>query len=495
MKLSIVIIGDEILLGRVTDTNSGLIARTFAEAGWDVVAVHTCGDSRESINTAVEDALAEADLVVSTGGLGPTRDDITKNVLMGFFGGELRHDDAVLENIEAVFRKKSLELNPLTRAQAMVPDSCRVIQNTVGTAPIMWFEADGKVLVAMPGVPAETRFMLPEVARQVQKHFKVVPSVVRREITVSGISESALAERLASFEDSMPQGYKLAYLPGRGEIVLRLEGSPADFDAKFSELKAAVGPYFKSEGKSAPAELAIAAARARSLTVGTAESCTGGNIASLITSIAGASDVFKGAVISYSNSVKSGVLGVSEETLAHHGAVSEATVIEMAEGARRVLGCDFAVATSGIAGPGGGTAEKPVGTVWTAIAGPRGTKARLLQLNGDRRAVIDRASSMVLLGLVAEIEAQSPSREAVETLFEDGDLEAAEAMLQNITSPELRPWALYLLGRIAWKRGQKSRAISFYAEAAGLDPAGEGATALEQARAIMDFFNKDLYNP
>lgn len=495
MKLSIVIIGDEILLGRVTDINSGLIARTLSEQGWHIESIRTVGDTSEAIAAAVSAAMAESELVVTTGGLGPTRDDVTKAVLMSCFGGELRHDPDVAANIERIFERRGIKLNELTRLQAMVPSSCRVIQNLVGTAPIMWFEKDGKVLVAMPGVPAETRAMLPAVAAEIEKHFDVRPDVVRREFTVTGISESALAGRLAAFEDALPEGYKLAYLPSPGEVLLRLEGSADTFAAEAEKLVALAGENFAGYGKLSPAELAIDCLRKRGLTMASAESCTGGNIAALVTSIAGASEVFAGGVVAYSNGVKESVLGVKAETLAAYGAVSEPTVAEMAAGVRALTGADYAVATSGIAGPGGGSPEKPVGTVWTAIAGPHGTRTRLLTLAGDRRAVIDRASATVLTDLVAVIEAETPSKERIIALFDDNKLDEADTALDALDDGPERAWVLYMKGRIAWKRGQKSRAISFYAEAAGLDPDSEAATALDQARRIMDFYNKDLYNP
>lgn len=495
MKLSIVIIGDEILLGRVTDINSGLIARTLAEQGWHIESVRTVGDTAGAISVAVEAAMAESDLTITTGGLGPTRDDVTKNVLMGCFGGELQHDPSVAENIETIFERRGIKLNELTRLQAMVPTSCRVIQNRVGTAPIMWFEKEGKVLVAMPGVPAETRTMLPAVADEIQARFHTKPDTVRREFTVTGISESALAQRLATFEDELPDGYKLAYLPSPGEIVLRLEGAPDTFGAQAEKLVASVGDNLAGREKMTPAELAIACLRRRGLTMASAESCTGGNIAALITSVPGASDVFAGGIVSYSNEVKMNTLGVLPETLAAHGAVSEETVREMAAGVRSHIGADYAVATSGIAGPGGGSPEKPVGTVWTAIAGPQGVKTRLLTLMGDRRAVIDRASATVLTDLVALIEAGASSRENIMAMFDDNRLDEADSALDALAGTPDRAWALYMKGRIAWKRGQKSSAMSFYAEAAALEPASEAATALEQARQIMDFYNKDLYNP
>lgn len=496
MKLSIVIIGDEILLGRVTDTNSGLIARTLAGQGWHVESVRTVGDTSEAISGAVKAAMAESELVVTTGGLGPTRDDVTKTVLTDYFGGKMQHDTAVAENIERIFERRGIKLNDLTRLQAMVPTSCRVIQNLVGTAPIMWFEKDGKVLVAMPGVPAETRTMLPAVAAEIEKYFHITPDTLRREFTVTGISESALAQRLAAFEDALPAGYKLAYLPSPGEIILRLEGSPETFEAQAAKLVEQIGANFAGHGKMTPAELVIGSLRSRALTMATAESCTGGNIAALVTSIAGVSDVFVGGVVSYSNDVKMKTLGVRPETLEAYGAVSEETVREMAEGVRMRLCADYAVATSGIAGPGGAVPGKPVGTVWTAIAGPHGTQTRLLNLAGDRRAVIDRASATVLTDLESVIEAENPSREAISALFDDNRLDEADSALDCLSDNNSdRAWALYMKGRIAWKRGQKSRAMSFYAEAAGLEPESEAATALEQARRVMDFYNKDLYNP
>lgn len=410
MKLSIVIIGDEILLGRVTDTNSGLVARTFAAMGWTVAAVRTVGDKAADISAAIEASLAESELVVTTGGLGPTRDDITKAVMMSIFGGELVHDDSVRRNIEEIFADRHLKLNELTLGQAYVPSSCRVIQNRLGTAPIMCFERAGHMLVAMPGVPYETRGMLPSVAEAVKERFGLGGAILHREFTVTGISESALAERLASYEDSLPAFVKLAYLPNPGEIILRLDadfGTRADadaFEAMCTALKDALRENLAAEGKLSPAELALHSLRGRGYTLACAESCTGGNIAHLITSIAGCSDIFRGGIVSYANEVKTAVLGVDAADISAHGAVSESVVRAMAEGAARVCGADCAVATSGIAGPGGGTDDKPVGTVWIAAHTPDGTVARCYHFGGDREAVIDRASAQALIELVGFLE-------------------------------------------------------------------------------------------
>ncbi len=404
MKLSIVIIGDEILLGRVTDTNSGLISRTFAAKGWQTASVRTVGDSAEAILEAIEASLAESELVITTGGLGPTRDDITKGVLTGIFGGDMVMDDSVTRNIEEIFADRKLKLNELTRMQALVPTSCRVIHNRLGTAPIMWFEKDGRVLVAMPGVPYETRGMLPEVAAAVDERFGAGGTVLHREFTVTGISESALAERLAPFEDGLGDGFKLAYLPNPGEIVLRLdadygvaEADTSSFEPLCESLKERLGAYLVAEGKLTPAELLLHKLRGWGYTLSTAESCTGGNIAHLVTAIAGCSDVFVGSVVSYSNDVKKGLLGVDAKTLAEYGAVSEPVVRQMALGVRRACGVDCAVATSGIAGPGGGSLDKPVGTVWIAASTPKETVAQRFHFGGDREAVIDRASAQALM--------------------------------------------------------------------------------------------------
>lgn len=402
--LSIVVIGDEILLGRVTDTNSGTISRALGARGWETVGVRVVGDDADAIRTAVTDAMAAADLVITTGGLGPTRDDITKGVLMSIFGGELAEDAAVAANVERVFAERGLKLNELTRRQALVPTTCQVIMNIYGTAPVMWFEKDGKVLVAMPGVPFETRGLINgNVGTTINSRLHPHSRYHRAEFTVTGISESALAEQLARYEDALPRGSHLAYLPSPGIIVLRLDCADADsatFGSLTAELKRLLGDNLCGEGAMGPAEIVISTLRKMGMTLGAAESCTGGRVASAVTAVAGCSDVFMGSVVSYSNEAKMNILGVDAATLESDGAVSEATVRLMAEGARRVLGADCAVATSGIAGPGGGTPEKPVGTVWIAAATPAGCETRLLHLPGDREAIAGGASARALMLLL-----------------------------------------------------------------------------------------------
>ena len=408
MNLSIIVIGDEILLGQVTDTNSGAIARTFGPAGWTVRGIATVGDSAADIAYAVRRALDTSDMVITTGGLGPTKDDITKGVLTDIFGGTLVHDPEVAANIRRVFDLRGLQLNPLTEAQALVPSGCRVVQNLYGTAPIMWFERDGKVLVSMPGVPFETEGMLPEVARLAAERFCPDVQLLHRSMMVTGITESGLAEHLDAFETSLAPEFHLAYLPAPGMIRLRLDGTStaADttfagrFDAAAADLKAALGHYMIYDGDASAAQILLDRLGRRGLTVATAESCTGGTIAQRITAIPGSSASFLGGVVSYANEVKAGVLGVDAADIATHGAVSREVVEQMAAGACRITGARCAMATSGIAGPGGAVEGKPVGTVWIGWCVDGRTSSRLFHLPGNRARVIDRAATEAVIGLI-----------------------------------------------------------------------------------------------
>lgn len=410
MRLSIIVIGDEILIGQVTDTNSGAVARMFGPMGWTVRNIYTIGDGYDEIFETVNRAMEESDLVITTGGLGPTKDDITKGVMTDIFGGELIHDPAVTENIHEVFSKRGLKMNPLTEAQAMVPSSCRVVQNRFGTAPVMWFERGGKVLVSMPGVPFETEGMLPEVARLVKERFHADETLLHHSLMVAGITESALAQHLADFEDSLGQGLHLAYLPTPGLIRLRLDGRGTDgsgielrFDEAVNRLKSRLGDLMIYDGDATAAEILLRKLADRKLTVATAESCTGGNIAHRLTSIPGSSESFLGGVVSYANEVKSGVLGVNPADIEAHGAVSREVVEQMAVGACRATGARCSMATSGIAGPGGGSDDKPVGTVWMAWAVDGHVESRVFHFPGNRLRVIDRATTEALLGLLAMI--------------------------------------------------------------------------------------------
>lgn len=400
MKIAIVVIGEELLLGQVADVNSSEIARRFTPYGVTVESVAVVGDDGTAMRRAIADGLAHADAVITTGGLGPTRDDITKSVMMEIFGGELYLDENMLCNVEDVFRRRGLKLNELTRTQAMVPTSCTPIANAVGTAPIMWFERDDKVLVAMPGVPFETREMLGrEVVPRLLRRFGIeISEIAHRHLIVTGITESDLAEHLADWEDKLPDGYHLAYLPTPGIIRLRLDGPAGKkIDSLFAELKELTAGYAIAEEDLTIAQILLKAAVRRGVTFATAESCTGGNIARSVTQIPGSSEAFKGSVVAYCNEVKANLLGVSRDDLAAYGAVSLPVVRQMAEGAARVIGTDLAVATSGIAGPGGAVEGKPVGTVCIAATFRGKTESDTFHFPGTRDRVIERSTATALL--------------------------------------------------------------------------------------------------
>lgn len=406
MKISIVIIGDEIMLGRVTDTNSGLIARTFDPYGFDVTSIRTVGDNAQAITDAIHAVLAEADLVFTTGGLGPTKDDITKGVMLDIFGGEMVRDMATDANVRRIFEARGLEMNALTDSQAMVPSSCRVIVNQYGTAPVMWFERDGKVLITLPGVPAETANLLPsDIVPAVLQRFAPNTTIEHSTLVVTGISESALAEKLDEFENSLPAGFSLAYLPDSPILKLRLDGrgdkSVSSSMVELTQrLKTILGDLVIAEGDKSIGEIVVEMCRARGWKLATAESCTGGTIASMITAIAGCSDTYVGGIVSYSNDVKVCALGVPTDALNVHGAVSEPVVRAMAEGAAQRLGAQVSVATSGIAGPGGGSIEKPVGTVWIATHVNGITTAHVHHFNGNRAAIVARAAKTALISIL-----------------------------------------------------------------------------------------------
>lgn len=406
MKVTVISIGDELLIGQVINTLAASIARLLEPAGMSVDRVLTVGDTPGTITGAITDALAATDIVLTTGGLGPTRDDITKRVLCDIFGGTLVRDSATLDNINRLFARRGLEMNDLTRDQALVPSTCEVIQNTTGTAPVMLFNRDGKTVVAMPGVPSETITAMREsvIPRLLELHR---PSVVtlHTNTIVAGFTESGLAEYIASWEDSLPAPLHVAYLPRPGIVRLRLDAVGSDrlhleeeLDKATTALRALLGTHVIATDDLDPAEILINLCRARRLRLATAESCTGGNIARTLTAIAGCSDVVSGAVVAYSNDVKRALLGVSPATLDTFGAVSPQTVTQMALGASRATGADVALATSGIAGPSGGTPDKPVGTVCIAVALPDGRVVEAThRFNGDRARVVDSATLRALL--------------------------------------------------------------------------------------------------
>jgi nicotinamide-nucleotide amidase len=402
----ILTIGDEILYGQIVDTNSQWMAVELSNAGIRVIRTTTVGDHTNEILTAFAEAERRADIVLITGGLGPTNDDLTKPCLAQYFNCEMRIHEEALAEVTAFFTSRGRPLTELNRLQASLPVCCEKITNRLGTAPGMWFERNGKVFVSMPGVPHEMKTMMTElIIPKLLKTFQT-PAIHHLVIRTVGIGESFLAEKIASWEGALPQHIKLAYLPGYGEVKLRLTAIGSDLNGLKKEtqdlyelLRPLAGEYIYGVGDE-PLEVVIGnMLRSKKLTLASAESCTGGHVAHLITSVPGSSDYFRGGIIAYANDVKTDDLGVRSETLQQHGAVSEATVREMAAAVRVKFKSDIGVATSGIAGPGGGTPEKPVGTVWIAYADKNGVTARQLKLSRDRLINI-RLSTINVLNLI-----------------------------------------------------------------------------------------------
>ena len=408
MNVEIIVIGDELLIGQVTDTNSGWIARELNHIGWEVTEITTVRDRSREITDALNSSFGRVDVVLMTGGLGPTKDDITKQTLCDYFGGKLVFDESVFANVEAIFRRRKLTMNDSTRNQAYVPNVCTVIQNPVGTAPVMWFERNGKVLVSMPGVPTEMKTVMKEVViSRLREYFQDHSSILHRTCLVKDFTESRLSETLSDFEAQLPACIKLAYLPTPGVIRLRLtaRGDEESYlqkiiDDEFFKLRTILGSHLFCGSDTTLAGALGSILAERGETLATAESCTGGNIAHEITRVAGSSVYFKGSVVAYSNEVKARVLNVSSETLSGFGAVSRETVLQMVSGVQRLLSSDCAIATSGIAGPGGGSVEKPVGTVWIAVRYGERSEAECFCFEGDREQVIARATQSALLMLI-----------------------------------------------------------------------------------------------
>ncbi|MCD7970628.1 MAG: competence/damage-inducible protein A [Alistipes sp.] len=403
MRASIITVGDEILIGQVVDTNSAFIARQLSDHGWDITGIYTTGDEPERMRSALDMAMAGSDVVIMTGGLGPTRDDITKKVLAGYFGMGLREDENTLNDILEMLRSRHIPLNDLNRSQAMVPDGCTVLRNLHGTAPGMWFDRDGKVVVSLPGVPFEMESLLrTEVLPRLDKKFGA-GAAVHRTVHTAGIAESVLAERISGWEENLPAGLKLAYLPSTGGVRLRLSSYdlPPDtaaqlIDSNISELRNLVGPYWLGGEEADPAAAIAKLLQSQKRTLAVAESCTGGRIAHVITLNPGSSAHFLGGVVAYSPGVKISVLGVPQETITQYGVVSRQTAQAMAEGVRKLMKSDYAISTTGIAGPQGSENAEPVGTVWIGIAHPGGSYARKVRFGKLRGPNIERASNTAL---------------------------------------------------------------------------------------------------
>ncbi len=403
MNATILTIGDELLIGQIVDTNSVFIARQLNAAGVVVCERTSIGDDHAQIVAALERALDRSQIVILTGGLGPTKDDITKRTLAKIFRSEMRYDDEVGAHVERMLAQRGIAFNALNRAQAMVPECCTVLFNAHGTAPGMWFERDGKVAVALPGVPFEMEhLMLDEVMPRLKSRF-ALRQIVHRTLITSGLAESMLAERIEGWEAALPPYLKLAYLPNPGAVRLRLSAYEVDgasaaeeIGRQFEALRRLIPEHVVGFETASVQELVHDRLTERGLTLAVAESCTGGAIAARFTALPGASAYFRCGVVAYSNEAKHDLLGVDPQAIERHGAVSEEVARQMAQGVRRAARADYAVATTGIAGPTGGSERKPVGTVWIAVATPAGTTAVCRQCGTDRRQIIDRAAAVAI---------------------------------------------------------------------------------------------------
>ncbi len=405
-KASICTIGDEILIGQIVDTNSSHISQALEAAGVKVTRMLSIADDHDAIIESLDGELRRNDVVIVTGGLGPTKDDITKKAL-----GELseatsyKTDDRQLEIIHRILSSRGLDLLEINIAQASVPETCEVIPNRLGTAPIMVFRFQKEkyghqtTLYSLPGVPYEALGALQDVIEDIKANNSLA-DICHKTIMTYGVAESALSEMISDWEDNLPSDMHLAYLPNQlTGVRLRLSSYSADETAlnkAISDLKAIIGEYVYSDHDDTLQEALGRLLSIHGKTLSTAESCTGGTISQLITSIPGSSEYFLGGVTSYANSVKTGVLGVAPEIIEKHGAVSSECVAAMAEGVRRLTGSDYSVATSGIAGPGGGTPEKPVGTVWVGVSSQKGTETYKVQYKGDRKRNIERSAAFAL---------------------------------------------------------------------------------------------------
>ncbi len=410
MKAFIVTIGDEILLGQILDTNSQYAAKALARIGIDTVAMSSIADEPQAIVQAVDAAFKQAQVVIVTGGLGPTKDDLTKKTLADYFGSKLVFNEQAYAWVQEVLEcYPRTTMNEYNKNQALLPDNCIALHNKKGTASGMWFEKEGKILVSLPGVPFEMeQLMQDEVLPRLIK--RLDKDLVRYEmLTVFEVPESELAVRLESYEEQLPAALKLAYLPSPGFVRLRLTAKGVEGEkqlaAQWGKLKTVLEGLRYAENADKPENYFAAQISKLGVTIATAESCTGGNVAHLITAVPGSSAYFLGGIVSYANEVKINVLGVSAADLQKYGAVSEPVALQMALGARKVTGANWAVSTTGIAGPDGGTKEKPVGTVWIAVAGPKGAKAQEFHFASTRERNIAKASVKALDWLLEEIKA------------------------------------------------------------------------------------------
>jgi len=399
----IITIGDEILIGQIVDTNSAWMAQQLNNAGIRVKQISSVSDDRQHILTALAEASNRADIILITGGLGPTKDDITKKTLAEYFGVGMVESKEALDNVNRIFAKYNRPLLEVNRLQAEVPENCEVILNKNGTAPGMWFNHEGKVYVSMPGVPFEMMYMVEEEVIPKLKNTFTLPVIIHKTILTAGEGESFLAEKIADIEDSVPPYIKLAYLPKLGQVRLRLSAYGDDADLLKQKVDEFAARIVERVGINVVTQEDIPLEKAllnimigKGLTLSVAESCTGGYISHLFTQHAGSSKVFLGGAVSYSNQLKESLLGVKDETIQKYGAVSEETVTEMVAGALKNFKSDFAIAVTGIAGPDGGTPDKPVGTVWIGVASAKQTSIKKFTFSSKRIQNIERSAMSAL---------------------------------------------------------------------------------------------------
>lgn len=406
MQAEIITIGDEILIGQVIDTNSAWIGNKLNEIGVSVKQISSISDQKQDILSTLSAATKRADLIILTGGLGPTKDDITKKTLAEYFEVGFKQDEGTLEQVKILFDRFKAPLLPINIAQADVPENCTVLLNRNGTAPGMWFEQEGKIIISLPGVPFEMKYLMEEeVIPRIKQQFNL-PHIVHHTMLTAGIGESFLSEKISSIEDVLPPHIKLAYLPKLGQVRLRLSAYGTDRAVLLNEvqliaagIKKLAAPYVISDTDIPIEKVILDFMEQRNLKLAIAESCTGGYLAHQITQHPGCSTVFSGSAVAYSYDMKESMLGVKHETLTAHGAVSAEVVEEMAKGVIHRYQADYSVSISGIAGPDGGTPEKPVGTVWIAVANNSQTISRKFQFGTKRKENIERSAISALIML------------------------------------------------------------------------------------------------
>lgn len=407
MRALIVSIGDELLIGQTVNTNAAWMGEQLSVFGIQVGEVITISDNERDIKKALQKGIDEDfQLVLLTGGLGPTRDDITKKTIADFFDQKLIHNEEVLQNVKVLFNAYGREVRQVNLDQALVPEHCTVLMNKAGTAPGMWLNKGGVVFVSMPGVPKEMRYLMEKcILPKLQEEYEL-PVLVNRTMLTQGIGESEIAERIEHIENALPKHIKLAYLPSAGMVKLRLSGKGADkevlaaeIEKEFDKIYPFVENHFFGWDRDTIEGNIVTLLSNSNRTIATAESFTGGNIGAVITAVPGASEVYKGGIIAYTNEVKESVLGVLKEDLEQYTAVSESVIVQMAKGVKEKFNSDYGIATSGIAGPTGGSEENPVGTVWIAIANDAGVWRERFQLGKGRSSIVLRGTRMALNSL------------------------------------------------------------------------------------------------